>query len=268
MEIITHEKPHFDEVCATWLVSRFWPGGQDVAISYVRNSYTEPDIDANPQRLVIGVGRGKYDEHRGVAGECAATLVWQELKGKAALDQLGAVAVEHILKYVLADDLGQHRGQADYAFTIPALLEGSYVASGKSSTAMMALGWQMMDALYAQERLAAALMRDWEAHREVPSRYGKVAAVVTDSSGVDDLAYSQGYDMVLIINRAGTYRGFRARAGSPIDLTPVAEAIHEQDPGANWFFHHSKHLLLLGGDHQPDATPSRLTLEDMIELVR
>jgi hypothetical protein len=268
MEIVTHEKPHLDEVCATWLVRNFWPGGADVAVSYVRNSYTEPDIDGQPQRLVIGVGRGKYDEHRGVTGECAATLIWNELKSKAAIDELGTTAVESILAYVLADDLGKHRGQTDYAFTMPALLEGAYLASGKSSAAMMDLGWRLMDALYAEQRQAAMLARDWEHRIEVPSRFGKTAAVTTDAPAVDDLAYSQGYDLVLIINRAGTYRGFRSRAGAPIDLTPVYEAMATADPGANWFFHHSKHLILLGGDHQPDAKPSCLTLEDMIELVK
>lgn len=268
MEIITHLKPHLDEVCCVWLIRRFWPEAAGAAVSYVPNNYLGADVDADPQRLFVGVGHGRFDEHRGVAGECATTLVWHELAALVFLDDLTRGAVERLVAWVKSEDLGEHKGLAEQDFSLPTILQGAYLAGGKSSAAMTDLGVTCLDALFEVERQQVAFQHDWAERREVPSRFGRAVAVVTDADLADGYAYEQGYDLLILMNRAGTYRGFRARAAAPIDLTPVAEAVHQADPEANWFFHHGKHLLLLGGDHQSDAKPSRLSLDDMIALVK
>jgi hypothetical protein len=268
MEIVTHVKPHLDEVCCVWLIRRFWPGAAGADVRFVLNNYVGADVDADPQRLFVGVGLGRFDEHRGALGECATTLVWQELTKLVFLDDLTRTAVERLITWVKDEDLGKHKGLANQDFSLPVILQGAYLAGGQSSSAMMDLGVSCLDALYETERQNVVLLKDWAERREVPSHFGRTVALITDADLVDGYAYEQGYDLVLLTNRAGTYHAFRARAGAPIDLTPVAEAIRQMDPGASWFFHHGKHMLMLGGDHQPDATPSRLSLDDMIELVK
>jgi len=89
-KIITHVKPHLDELVAIWLLKRFgentFPGVHSATIEYdvsdqKRNAFSELTNGV----LMIGCGGGEFDEHPyGTDGmrkkhECAATLVAKAL---------------------------------------------------------------------------------------------------------------------------------------------------------------------------------------------
>jgi hypothetical protein len=266
--IVTHVRPHLDDICAAWLVRRFWRGFGDAPVSFINNADRPVDVDASPDKIYVGVGRGRFDEHRGVLDACAASLVWDELHPTAEADDLTKRAVGRLVAWVLAEDTGRLKTGAEREFSVPSLIDGRFFASGESSESATAFGLEILDALLENLRGRLRLEDDWAGRREFQSHFGRAVALVTDEREVDSYAYAQGFDLVLIVDHAGTYRTFRARADAPIDLTPVAEALAERDPDAKWFFHHSKHLLILGGDHGGGPKPSRLSLDEMIELVK
>ncbi|HNY97960.1 MAG TPA: hypothetical protein PKM84_02500, partial [Candidatus Pacearchaeota archaeon] len=89
-KIITHVKPHLDELVAIWLLKRFgentFPGVHSATIEYdvsdqKRNAFSELTNGV----LMIGCGGGEFDEHPyGTDGtrkehECATTLVAKAL---------------------------------------------------------------------------------------------------------------------------------------------------------------------------------------------
>jgi hypothetical protein len=268
MEIITHVRPHLDEVLAVWLIRNFWPGAADATVSFINNSERPADVDQDPARLYVGVGLGRFDEHRGVAGECAAGLVWEALRGRVPLDDLGLAAVDRLVAWVRREDTGRTLREPGREFGVVFGLDGWYLARGKDSRAPLELGAQLLDGLYLMNRGYAQLERDWADRVEFTGRFGRTVALRTDVERADQFAYQRGYDVVIIMNAAGTYRTFHAAADTAVDFTPVREALAARDPGADWFLHFSGKLLILGGDHHANARPSVTSFEDLIELAR
>lgn len=268
MQLVTHVRPHLDDICAVWLIRRFWTGADAAPVSYINNNLVPPDVDASPEKIYVGVGRGRFDEHRGVPGACAASLVWDDLRERAAADDLTKRGVDRLVAWVLKEDTGQFKGQPGREFSVPLILVGHFRLTGKDSAATLAFGLTLLDDLLEVQRDTIRLEDDWQKRVEFPSRFGRAVAVVTDAQNVDEYAYAHGYDLVLITAPDRSYWTARARVEAPIDLTPVAQKLHGVDPGADWFFHHSKRLLILGGDHHPQAKPTRLTREEFIDLFR
>ncbi len=97
MKVITHQRPHFDEAVAIWLVMKFLT---PVLIEFVANGNKE--IPVPEGAILIGVGGGKLDEHTPTGnrkvGECSATLVakWLGVENNPALKKL--------LEYTLQED--------------------------------------------------------------------------------------------------------------------------------------------------------------------
>ena len=91
---------------------------------------------------------------------------------------------------------------------------------------------------------------------------------VSSAEGAESYPYQFGHALAIVINREHDYFNIRADAVSGVDLTSVYEALKEKDPDAEWFFHHSKRMLICGGYLAPKAKRSSLSLEQMMELVK
>ena len=53
-----------------------------------------------------------------------------------------------------------------------------------------------------------------------------------------------------------------------IDLTPVYEKVKELDPEASWFLHASKRMLLNGSSKNPEMRGSKLSLDEVIDVLK
>ena len=110
--IITHPKPHLDEVVAITLLTMYglqqYPGVEKAKFAFldgsqVRGIDSEQELRENG-RLFVGVGGGRFDEHAAAgnarkSGHCAATLI---------ADDLGISndpAVKKILRETVSNDL-------------------------------------------------------------------------------------------------------------------------------------------------------------------
>lgn len=112
--VVTHHRPHLDEICALMLLRRFgeerFPGIGTARLDYWTNDGEQNGRAAEEYEkdgiLLLGVGGGRFDEH--AAGdaprktkECCATLVAKELGIE------DDPALESILRFVRTTDLNE-----------------------------------------------------------------------------------------------------------------------------------------------------------------
>lgn len=265
--IITHLRPHLDDICAAWLLKRYQPGAADAAFEFQPADRKVEAPDADPETAYVGVGRGRFDEHKGDVGECATSLVHKAIKGNIA-DPTEAAAVARLVAWVLEEDTGKLNSLTHREFTVPMIIQGEFDRNGRDSVAVADLGFRMLEALLVSEQNFVRLETDWAKRQEFPSRFGRAVALVSTAKEIDSYGYAHGFDLVVFMNPDGSYRNIRGKAGTAIDLTPVRDELAKIDPQATWYFHHSKKMLICGGELAPAAKPSQLAFEKMIEIVK
>lgn len=265
--LITHIRPHLDDLCAIWLMRRYAPEAKDAAIDFIATNARGGTVADDPDHLYIGVGRGRFDEHKGDVGQCAATLVLAHLKERKLLgDDLPAV--EKLAAWVLEEDTGKLNTMPNREFSIPVILQSTFDLNDRDSHKVAALGFSILDGLLGAMRNQVLLDRDWERRVSFLSRFGPAVALESNARDIDSYAYVRGFDIVVFVNTARNYHNVKVKAGAPVDLTPAYEAFHGREPDAAWYLHHSKKMLICGGDLAPGATTSKLTLAEMVELLK
>jgi hypothetical protein len=60
----------------------------------------------------------------------------------------------------------------------------------------------------------------------------------------------------------------KALPESKADLTVCYNMCKKKDPQATWFLHASKKMLLNGSIKNPESRPTRLTLREIIEILK
>jgi hypothetical protein len=265
-KLITHIRPHLDDVCAVWLLKKFDPELKDAPVDFIPTNIKFDGIEP-PGEIYIGVGRGRFDEHKGDVDDCAASLVYKDLKSRGLIPAEGSAGLEKLVHTVFLEDTGR-LGRLQYReLMIPSLLAQHYSVRGRDSAASYELGVSLCEALLLSCVNLVELEVDWEKRIEFDSVYGRAVALVTSARDADSFAYSKGFDLVVYVDRERRYHNIRAAADTEIDLTPVWLEIQRIEPGASWYFHHSKRMLICGGDLTRDAKPSRLTVEWLIDML-
>lgn len=272
--IITHTKPHLDEIMAIWLIRRYFAGFSRARVKFISAENGGADKinpDQDPKTLYIGVGRGKFDEHRGLVANCASSLVWRNIKRNKKKEErrkIEIMAVDRLVEYVLREDTGKLVEMTDRTFSVQNILWGYYDNHKKSSEKMIEFGQTIIDSLFLQQLTLADLEQTWKKKKIFQTKWGKAVALEADEKGLSGLAFQKGYELIIGVNPKNGYHGFRAKAQGKVDLTEIYQKIKEIESEADWFLHQSKKLLLCGGDVAPKARKSKLNLEEMISLVR
>jgi hypothetical protein len=267
MTILTHVRPHIDDICGLWLLAKYAPEYKGADFAYVPSSEAPAWLTAHPDAVAVGTGRGRFDEHKGDVGKCATSLVWEYVQGFVK-DPVEKQAVTRMVAWVLEVDTGRLNVVEGREFMIPVILLGAYSYFGEDSDALRQFGFTMLEGLLVTQKNKVQLEHDWVERIPFTSRFGPAVAFVTSAEDPDNFAYAEGYDVVVTINRERTYFNIRARATAPVDLTSVYEELRRRDAEAEWFFHHSKHMLICGGYLAPQARLSGLKLEEFVEILK
>ena len=99
-------------------------------------------------------------------------------------------------------------------------------------------------------------------------------AFQTINDTVVKLAQKMGYEVVIRKDPRKGYVRIKARPddlnkkGPKLDLTLVCEKLKKMDPNATWFLHVSKKMLLNGTTKNPKMKPTKLSLNDIIKVVK
>ena len=146
--LVTHVRPHLDDICALWLLRKYWhPEAKDAKIEFITTNERGGDVSDDEHRIYVGVGRGMFDEHKGDVGECATTLVFKFLNKREPFEHVEHRALERIVAWVLEDDTGKLNAVAYREYMIPLVLKGHFENAGRNSHASTELGFTMLDAL-------------------------------------------------------------------------------------------------------------------------
>lgn len=264
--LVTHINPHLDDISAMWLFKRFQPGFSEINLEFISAS-RDAGKDERENKIYLGTGGGKYDEHKGDLEDCATSLVWKDLgvKGLLPKDEITAKALKELVQWNTLIDLGRFPSRDYEEFSVPSFIrpKDSNIESSKKS---VELGFEILDRILEVLKRKQKSLKDWERHIEFESIFGKGIAI--ESETVDrEFCRTHAGDLFLIVdpkNRSVQY----FTPSFKIDLEPIYNKVKELDPQASWFLHQSHHMILCGGGSAPQFTATKLSFEQLIEAAK
>ncbi len=295
-KILTHEKPHLDEIVAIWLLKKFgeneFPGVKTAEISYCSNGGEVTKLEEGI--LPIGVGGSIFDEHPRLNGEkkedeCAATLVAKYL----SVDE--EPAMEKLLKFVLNSDLKGANNPFDLAYLVK-LLHQQYPEQPEKVIEWAITGLEAK--YYEQLQFWTGTKKEFEDNaqiEEVQGPHGRMLKIVTIASDDEQMSKyarsSHGCSAAIVIQKwsSGNVQIFTNKQHR-LTLYDVAQMIRyeEQKKKGNvvttewkilssegkvegaeeWYYHHSSQTLFNGSLTAKNVPPTKLALEQIRRIVR
>lgn len=304
-KIVTHFRPHFDEMLAIWLLRRFggkkMPGVREAPVCFVDAGIIPPQgadvLEREAGELWIGVGGGRFDEHPNATreraqNECAATLVAN------ALGIQDAPQLQEILRFARKKDLNG----GGHAFDIGKVAEQMH----RYQPPEMVMNWVFcaLDVKFrTQKEFWGVTAQEFKNNATLTTIDGPsgenitLATITSDNEDVAKFARMSGCDVIVLGSSRGLVQIFR-KGTSKIDLTPVTRTLRIEERRVNnlpdpeppdwtalsaegrvdgaevWHFFISQNgnggtqSILNGSLSAPNATPTKLGLARVSELVQ
>ncbi|RJR15095.1 hypothetical protein C4579_03440 [Candidatus Microgenomates bacterium] len=275
--VVTHKTPDLDAITATWLIKRFLPNWQDAIVAFVPAGKTlknEP-ADSDPHVWHVDTGFGQLDHHQSDEYTCAAKKTYEYLMNHVSRGQVWeneALArivevvnfMDHFREVTLSD------ANADYhMFHAAYIIDGFKVMYPQDDQKILDLGFAILDGIYKvmQEKVWAEEIMEKEGIKfETP--WGKGIAFETLNDTVLKIAQKSGYAVAIRKDPHKKYVRIKGTPETAVDFTKAYEAFKKKDPQATWFLHSSKKILLNGTTKNPDMRPTKLTLEEVIAVLK
>jgi hypothetical protein len=300
--ILTHERPHLDEIVATWLLRKFgeqrFPGISTAEVTFtsirrLAEAGLKPEDYEAQGVLLIGIGGGRFDEHPTLeeerkAGDCATTLVAKEL----GISDDPSLA--KILRFVRAADVEGNASPFDISYVVK-LLHAQYPADPHR-----VIEWALVaiEAKYQEQlRFFTVVKPEFDAKAKVEEivvgqKHLRIVSIDSDEDGIHKYARSEyGARAAIVVQRrsSGNVAVFGNKQAG-VDLREAAKLIRLAEreakgrelaaddekllaegyaPGAEeWFYHRQGQMLLNGSLTQADVPATRLSLDRIAELVK
>lgn len=300
--IITHKSPDLDAITSVWLILRFLPAWEDAKIEFVsagnkvegdyENEGGVIEIVDGIETIHVDTGLGKLDHHQTQDGNvCGASLTLEYIltnqDSSLTRRDTRREAVKRIVELVIDDDHFQEFHYPEpasdrYDFSLRGILSGYKLMYQRLDDKIAERVLEELDALlHTFEAKIWAENEIKEKGIEFDTKWGKGLGVETLNDAVLKLAQLQGYSIVIRKDPENDVIRIKARPLSrikskeasiknedDIDLTPVYEKIKEKDTESSWFLHVSKRMLLNGSSKNPDMKGSKLTLKEVIDIVK
>lgn len=269
--LVTHINPHLDDIAAIWLLKKYDPQFSDALVEFISASH-DKSSEETEDRVFVGTGGGKFDEHKEGLDTCAGSLVFEYLKSNNLLpqDQIIVEALEELVEWNKLIDTGKAPASEFSEFSIQAIIRPK---DGKAETSLKAveLGREILDRLLEVLKVKVSANRDWENRIEFETQFGKTIAI--SSSFVDRSFCKQkggpaspaGGDLFLIYDPKYPSVQFFTPSFE-IDLEPIYIKLKEVDGEADWFLHQSHHMVICGSGSAPESKLTNLTFEKLIDL--
>jgi len=270
--LVTHINPHLDDILAIWLFKKFHAEFSDAKVEFLSAAkdgvtWEGKIVDSDPNVIHFGIGRGKYDEHKGDQGESAGSLVWKDIQssGFAPKDEIEAKALDELVKWNTLLDTGKAPNFEFSEFSVQSFIR-PLDSKPDSSLQALEMGEWILDRIWEALKRKQQSIKDWEKVVVFESNLGKGVAV---SSQTVDRSFCKrmGGDLFIIYNPK--YKSVQFFTPSQIiDLEPIFKKVKELDPDADWYFHQSHHILICGSHTAPDSKPTKLSFEQLIEVAK
>ncbi|HVZ11732.1 MAG TPA: DHH family phosphoesterase [Patescibacteria group bacterium] len=278
---------------------RFVPAGNKLAGKYIiLNEIIEKvAFDDGEEAEVIHVDTGMRSlDHHQIASDdvCSTSIALNyvlEHNEDLVKDKTKVAALKRISEYAVNDDHFQEVFLPDptsdiYSFSIVSLIHGIKLIYPKDDASVFAFGSDALDSVYHfLENQIWAENEISEKGIRFDTKWGKSLAIETHNDSVMKVGQTQGYALtvrkdpstgnVRIKSRPKMRKGNSEMLGIKtkledidVDLTPIYEKLKKMDPDATWFLHISKRMLLNGSSKNPTMKGSKLTLEEVVEMLQ
>lgn len=264
--LVTHINPHLDDISAIWLFKKFNPQFNDAQIEFIPASKDAALNEQSDEKIFFGTGGGAYDEHKGDLEDCAASLVWKDIKtkGLAPKDEVELKAYEELVEWNRIIDLGKADPKDATPFSAPAFIR-SKDSSAQTSLKSLELGEEILDRILEVLKKRYQSEKDWQKKVEFESRFGKSYAISSET--IDrEFCKEKGGDLFLMYDPAHKSAQYFTPSFE-IDLEPIYKKAAELEPNNDWFLHQSHHMVICGSSSAPDAS-TNLSFEQLIEAAK
>lgn len=264
--LITHINPHLDDIFAIWLLRKYDPKYKNFDVDFISASHDKAHEETE-DRVFVGTGGGRFDEHKEGLNTCAGSLVFDHLKQRHFLpnDEIEIAALEEMVEWNKKIDTGLIAIEAYDEFSVPAFIR-SKDNKKQSSQDDIELGSRILEKILEVAKRTQQSLKDWEKRMEFITRFGKSYAIKSDT--IDrPFCKKIGGDLFLLVSPI--YNGVQYFTPShDLDLTPIYKKVKQLDPEADWFLHQSHHMVLCGSSAAPDAKATKLSFEELIEAAK
>ncbi len=294
--IVTHTSPDMDAITSVWLIKRYLPGWEVAEIRFVpagsrignltgeqATKLTEPiELIGGNEVLQVDTGLGPLDHHQTSDKQtCGASLAFDFVKKSVKENTFNPEkleALERIIKYVVEVDHFKEVFRPDVLanyqnFSITDILDGLKYQHPNDDRYYVEFISLCLDALVHElENNVWAEKEIKDKGIEFETKWGKGLGVETINDTVVKMAQLMGYIIVVRRDPRKGYVRIKTKPDSEkekgIDLTLVSEKLKKMDPSATWFLHVSKKMLLNGTPKNPKMKPTKLSLNDIIEVLK
>lgn len=266
--LVTHINPHLDDIVAIWLFRKFHPDFEAAEVEFVSQSVGNLTTQETDETVYFGVGRGRFDEHKGDVDDCATSLVWKFLKKQFKSPSDGAVttALDEIVEWVRLSDTGRLPAQQFDDFTVPALIRPSD-NSKSSSLKATALGSDILDRILKVLTRKHRAQKDWGKRVKFNTKFGKSVAIESEFVDRAFCKASGKAELYLMVDPKNKHVQYFTPSYQ-IDLEPIYNRVKSLDPQASWFLHQSHHMVICGSSSAPDSKPTKLTMSELIKAAQ
>lgn len=296
--IVTHSSPDLDAVTSVWLIKRFLQGWKEAEVKFVpagtkiansklqiANSGTGDPIEkiGNDEVIHVDTGLGPLDHHQTFSDKvCGASLTWdyvrehgQMFENEESSDrvQTREEAISRMINVVVDDDHFKQVFYPDptadyYDFMLTEVLDGLKLQKPNQDNLYVEFVSQCLDAILHNFENKIWAEREIKEGRKFDSKWGKAIGFETINDDVIKLSQKMGFALAVRKDPRKGYVRIKASPKFDIDLTPVYEQLKKMDPDATWFLHVSKKMLLNGTPKNPKMKPTKLKLEEIINVLR
>lgn len=281
--------PDVDAVTSVWLLRRFHPDFDDAVVDFCPAGKTLHNavVDSDPDIVHVDTGMGHLDHHQTDADTCAAKLtlayVTTQFHEMSANQQKGKGIHHHVFPdealerlIDIVNDIDHFREvyfpnpNADYYdFGLVAQMDGWKLIFPDQHQKMIELGMTALDGIYkTMQNKVWAELEIKKIGVEFESPWGKGIGLETLNDEAVRIAQRMGFTVAVRKDPKKDYVRIKALPGSKADLTVCYNRCREKDPDATWFLHASKKMLLNGSIKNPESRATKLTLREIIEILK
>ena len=296
--IVAHTAPDMDAITSVWLIKKFLPGWDKASVQFVPAGdaigrtqeqgllLTDP-VEKIGRDLVMQVdtGLGPLDHHQTQSDKVSAASLTFDYIMKQMQESLPPMnkekleALERMVNYVVEIDhfkeVFRKDSLADYHdFSIVNILDGIKLQKPNQDEYYVEFICKCLDALLHDFENKIWAEREIDKNGiEFSTKWGKGLGIESINDSVVKLAQTMGYVVVVRRDPRKGYVRIKVRPDEDehkkgANLTLVYEKLSKMDPAATWFLHVSNKMLLNGTVKNPKMKPTKLSLNDIIEVLK
>lgn len=272
--LVTHMSPDLDALMSSWLILRFLPKWGEAELAFVPAGKTLNNMppDADPAIIHVDTGMGKFDHHQTSEYTCASKKVFEYLMEENLIPAKLQPSLERMTNF--ATEIDHFReiyypepASDKYVFLLSETIEGMKSVFQDYHDHAKAV-FPLLDGTLQQFRNKVRAEEELNDGFIIQTTWGKGIVLECKNEEAMKVAMKNGY---VIVARKDPDRGivrFKTIPDPKYDLTDIYERVKKMDPNATWFLHASKHMLLNGSTKNPNSIPSKLTPQQLIEIIK